>query len=154
MPNYWLMKTEPSTFSIDDLEREQVSPWEGVRNYQARNILRDDMKVGDGVLIYHSSTQPLGVAGLAKVVNAGYPDPTAWDSKSPYFDPKSSPEAPTWFRIDVAFAATFPRFVTLEEIKAHQGLEGIMVAKKGQRLSIQPVSKEHFAIIKKLGMRK
>jgi len=151
MKQYWLMKTEPGDYSIEDLERDRIARWDGIRNYQARNLLRDNIKVNDDVLIYHSSTRPTGVAGTARIMKAAYPDPTAWDKKSDYHDPKSSPENPIWVAIDIEFTAKFRHFVTLDEIKATPDLKGIMVARRGMRLSIQPVERKHFEIIKRLG---
>ncbi len=151
MKRYWLMKTEPGDYSIDDLERDQVTRWNGIRNYQARNILHDDIKVNDEVLIYHSSTRPTGVAGVARVVKVAYSDPSAWDRKSDYYDPRSTPDNPIWFAVDIAFTAKFRHFVTLDEIKSIPGLNGILVARRGVRLSVQPVGRKHFEIITRLG---
>ncbi|MSR89118.1 MAG: EVE domain-containing protein [Candidatus Margulisbacteria bacterium] len=141
---YWLMKTEPSTFSIDELARLGTSQWEGVRNYQARNFMRDDMRVGDCVLIYHSNATPPGIVGLATVCREGYPDYFAQDIKSTYFDPKSTPEKPIWFMVDVAFDEKFSRLISLEELKADPALYDMLVVQRGSRLSIQPVSETHF----------
>ena len=148
---YWLAKTEPETFSIDDLQRMGTSMWEGIRSYQARNSMRDDMKRGDWVLIYHSNAKPSGVAGLGKVVREAYPDFTAWDPTSKYFDPASTPEAPRWLMVDIAFVETFPRFVPLDELRGHaQGaLEG-MVLLANSRLSVQPVTRKEFNFVCKL----
>lgn len=147
----WLLKSEPDVFSIDDLAKGGRTSWEGVRNYQARNFMRDDMRVGDRVLFYHSNATPPGVAGVAEVCRASYPDPHAFDSKSPYYDVKSSLDAPRWVMVDVAFVARFVEVVSLEAIKAAAGdggpLEGIEVARKGSRLSVQPVSHAHFDFI-------
>lgn len=140
----WLMKSEPSVYSIDDLQRDKTTCWEGVRNYQARNFMRDDMKVGDKVLFYHSNADPSGVAGLGKIVKTAYPDKSAFDKKSHYYDPKSTPDKPLWFMVDVGFVARFSKMISLEQIKSDSALDGILVAKRGQRLSIQPVSEEHF----------
>ncbi len=150
---YWLMKTEPDAFSIADLERLGVTAWEGVRNYQARNHMRDGMKLGDEVLFYHSSTKPPGVVGLARVSRESYPDPTAFDSKSKYFDPKSKPDAARWMMVDVEYVATFPATLSLEELRAVPGLQDMPLLRKGQRLSVQPVSADEYRIVKKLGMR-
>lgn len=147
------MKTEPDVFSIADLEKQGSTPWEGVRNYQARNSMRDDMQVGDGVLFYHSNTKPPGVVGLGKVSRESYPDHTAFDPKSKYFDPKSDSENPRWMMVDVAYVSTFKRTVSLDELKEMPGLENMAAVRKGQRLSVQPVSPEEFAIVKKLGNR-
>ena len=140
----WLMKSEPEVYSIDDLARDGQTAWEGVRNYQARNFMRDDMKIGDRVLFYHSNAKPPGVAGLAEVCSAAYPDPAAFDPTSPYFDPKSKPEAPAWLRVDLRFVARLPRLVSLDELKQDAALEGMLVIQRGQRLSVQPVRPEHF----------
>ena len=148
---YWLMKSEPGVYSIDDLKREGTTHWDGVRNYQARNFMRDGMRVGDKVLFYHSSATPMGVAGIAEIVREAYPDPTAFDPNDPHYDPKSKPDAPTWLLVDIAYVATFPRLVTLDEIKADPKLVGIIVAQKGSRLSVQPVSEAHFRRVCELG---
>ena len=148
---YWLMKSEPSVFSIDDLKREGQTCWDGVRNYQARNFMRDQMKLSDRVLFYHSNATPTGVAGIAEIVREAYPDHTAFDPADPHYDPKSDPNAPTWVMVDIGYVATFPSFVTLDEIKAEPGLAGIVVAQKGSRLSVQPVSEEHFKFLCMLG---
>ena len=150
---YWLMKTEPDVYSIDDLKRDGSTGWEGIRNYQARNFLRDELAVGDRVLFYHSRTQPPGVVGLAEVSREAYPDPFAFDPTSQYHDPKSSPETPRWFMVDLAYVETFSSMVTLPELKADPALEGMLVTKKGQRLSVQPVTPEHFHHVCALGQR-
>jgi predicted RNA-binding protein with PUA-like domain len=150
---YWLMKTEPDTFSIEDLERKRHEPWDGVRNYQARNYMRDQMRKGDLVLIYHSSANPTGVAGVAKVYTEGHPDNTAWDPDNKHFDPKSSPENPIWFRVEVEFVERFPEVIPLEVLKKDPALEGMLVTKRGMRLSVQPVSQEHFDHVRKVGRR-
>jgi len=151
---YWLMKSEPGVYSIDDLERDGTTPWEGVRNYQARNFIRDDMKVGDLVLFYHSNATPPGVAGIARIARAAYPDPHALDPQSHYYDPRSKADAPVWMTVDVEFVERFPAVVSLEELKAAPQLDGILVARRGQRLSVQPVDAEHFQLIRKLGKSK
>jgi len=151
---YWLMKVEPESYSIDDFERDGQTCWEGVRNYQARNLLRDDFKVGDGVLFYQSNADPTGVAGVAEVSKAGYPDHFSWDKKHDYFDPKSDPENPTWYMVDIRFTERFPRVVSLAELKSTPGLEDMMVTKRGMRLSVQPVKREEFEIVLKLGRQK
>ena len=147
---YWLMKCEPDAYSIDDLARDGSTTWEGVRNFQARNYLRDDFKVGDGVLFYASNSVPSGVAGIAEVSRAAYPDTFAFDKKHEYFDPKSDPENPTWYMVDIKFVEKFPGVVPLDELKEAPGLEEMMVIRKGMRLSIQPVAKAEFEIVKKL----
>jgi predicted RNA-binding protein with PUA-like domain len=149
---YWLMKSEPDVFSLQDLRKRpgKKEHWDGVRNYQARNHMRDGMGVGDQVLFYHSSAETIGVAGVATIVKAAYDDPTALDPASKYHDPKATPEKNPWVMVDVKFAAEFPRLVTLEEMKSAPGLENMLVIKRGMRLSIQPVTPEEFAIVLKL----
>jgi predicted RNA-binding protein with PUA-like domain len=142
--NYWLIKSEPDDFGIDDLQRKGVEPWTGVRNYQARNYMRDSMKKGDLALFYHSNISPAGVVGLAEIGSDPYADPTQFDSHSEYFDPKSSPDAPRWQLVDMHFREKFPRMVTLDEMRTDSALEGLLVTKRGMRLSVQPVTKEHF----------
>lgn len=144
------MKSEPDTFSIDDLQRLGRTAWEGVRNYRARNYMRDDMKIGDAVLFYHSSTEPPGVVGLARVASAPYPDPTALDPKSPYFDAKSSADEPRWILVDVAFVEKLPAPVPLDRLRDDPALDGMLVAQKGQRLSVQPVEPAHFRHVARL----
>jgi len=141
---YWLLKTEPGVYSIDDLKRDGTTHWDGVRNYMARNYMRDEMKVGDLVLLYHSNTTPTAVVGLAEIVRDGYPDFTALDKNDHHFDPKSTPENPIWMMVDIKYVATFKRPVTLEEAKADEKIDGMVLTQKGSRLSVQPVSKEHF----------
>jgi predicted RNA-binding protein with PUA-like domain len=148
---YWLMKSEPDVFGIDDLQQVTLEPWDGVRNYQARNTLRDEMKVGDLVLIYHSSANPTGVAGVARVCREGYPDHTARDPENHHYDPKATPEDPIWFMVDVEFVEKFPNVVTLEELKANPALEGMLVIRRGMRLSVQPVEKAHFEEVIRMG---
>lgn len=152
-PRHWLGKSEPSLYSIDHLARDGRTGWEGVRNYTARNFLRDDLKLGDLLLFYHSSCPETGVAGISEVCREAYPDPTAFDPHHPYFDPKSKPEDPTWFRVDVAFVEKFPRVVSLETLKATAGLEAMKVVQKGQRLSVMPVTPAEFDIVVALGRR-
>ncbi|MDD3147020.1 MAG: EVE domain-containing protein [Candidatus Riflebacteria bacterium] len=148
---YWLMKSEPSVYSIDDLQRDGKTAWEGVRNFQARNFMRDEMKCGDLVLFYHSNSSPSGVAGIAKVSREAYPDSASFDKKSHYYDARSNLEKPIWFMVDLAFVAKFAGLVSLEQIKQDRALEGIMVARRGSRLSIQPLTKAHFEHIAGLG---
>ena len=145
---YWLMKTEPDTFSIDDLERVGVEPWNGVRNYQARNHMRQ-MQVGDGVLFYHSSCAVPAIVGIAKVASAAYPDPTQFDPKSDYFDPKSTREEPRWSLVDVAFERKLKRAIPLEEIKQHTEAlgEGFALTQRGSRLSVSPVSAAQWKLL-------
>ena len=144
---HWLMKSEPSAFSIDDLARAGRTGWEGVRNYQARNLLRDELKAGDEVLFYHSSADPAGVAGIAKIVRGAYPDPTQFDRKSEYHDPGSPKDAPRWLAVEVAFVRKFARVVTLGELRANPALAEMLVTKKGSRLSVQPVTPAEFAAV-------
>ena len=145
--HYWLMKTEPDAFSIDDLARVGTEPWTGVRNYQARNYMRDGMQPGDGVLFYHSSCAEPGVAGLAEVAGDAYPDPTQFDRKSPYFDPLSRPEQPRWMLVDVRFRRRLARTITLAELKAQPRLDGFALLQRGNRLSVLPVSKAQWTAI-------
>jgi predicted RNA-binding protein with PUA-like domain len=148
---YWLMKSEPAVYSIDDLTRDGKTGWEGVRNYQARNFMRDDMQVGDWVLFYHSNATPPGVAGVGRVVREAYPDETAWDPRSPYHDPKASPENPRWVRVDVGYEETFPTFVSRDRLREEAALSDMMVLQKGSRLSVQPVIRRHFDLVVRIG---
>ncbi|HYL06096.1 MAG TPA: EVE domain-containing protein [Thermoanaerobaculia bacterium] len=148
---YWLLKCEPEAYSIDDLERDGRASWEGVRNFQARNLLRDELRIGDGVLFYASNAEPSGVTGIAEVVRAGYPDPFATKHGHKYFDPKSDPAAPTWYAVDVGFVEKFPGIVPLATLKATRGLADMMVVQKGSRLSVQPVAAREFEIVRRLG---
>ena len=150
---YWLMKSEEDVYSIRSLELDGATCWEGVRNYEARNLMRDKMRVGDEVLFYHSNTKPPGVAGLAKVIKEAYPDHFAFDKKNSYYDPKSDPENPRWFMVDVEFVEAFPEVVTLNEIKAKAELAEMALVKRA-RLSVQPVTKEEFQVIRKMGRRR
>ena len=150
---YWLMKSEPNAYSIDRLKKDRTTCWDGVRNYQARNFMRDEMKVGDLVLFYHSNAKPTGVVGVARVCREGYPDDTAWDKKDKHYDPKSTREKPVWMMVDIEFERKFPRIVPLEELKASKQLEGMLVTRRGQRLSVQPVDKKHFDIVCKLAKK-
>jgi predicted RNA-binding protein with PUA-like domain len=147
------MKSEEDVYSIRDLEKEGNTSWEGVRNYEARNLMRDEMKVGDEVLFYHSNCSPPGVAGIARVTRSGYPDHFAFDRKSRYHDAKSDPENPRWFMVDVEFREVFPEVVALGEIKSRAEL-GEMTLLKRSRLSVQPVSREEFTIIRRMGRAK
>ena len=144
---YWLMKSEPDAFSIDDLERVGVEPWSGVRNYQARNFMRDGMQPGDGVLFYHSNCEPPGVVGLASVASTAYPDPTQFDPGSVYHDPKSTPEQPRWMLVDVKFERKLKRCITLAELKACPQLEDFALVQRGSRLSVMPVVKSQYDFI-------
>lgn len=147
------MKVEPDAYSIDDLERDGRTSWEGVRNYQARNILRDQMQLGDKVLFYASNASPSGVTGLAEVVRAGYPDQTAWTAGHEYFDEGSDPANPTWYQVDVGFVERFAATVSLDTLKSTPGLEEMVVTRKGSRLSVQPVTRAEFEIVCRLGRR-
>ena len=145
----WMMKSEPDAFSIDDLERVGTEPWTGVRNYQARNFMRDGMQVGDGVLFYHSNCEVPGVYGLARVASTAYPDPTQFQKKSKYFDPKSSPEEPRWFLVDVGFERRLASPIPLETIRAHAAElgEDFALIRKGSRLSVLPVTAAQWKVV-------
>ncbi len=149
--HYWLMKSEPLVYSISDLARDGVCGWEGVRNYQARNIMRDQMKCGDLALFYHSNATPPGAAGVVRVVREAYPDASAWNPESMYFDKRSTVENPVWLQVGVEYVCTFATFVPLPVIKSDPQLDGIMVARRGARLSVQPLSQAHFERICRLG---
>jgi len=151
---YWLMKSEPDVYGIEDLERDGQEPWDGIRNYQARNFLRDSMKVGDKALFYHSNAKPPGVVGIMEVVSEPETDELAFDPKSNYHDPKSDPENPRWVQRQMGFVEKFPRMVSLQDIKEDPELEEMLVIRRGQRLSIQPVDKVHFDYICKLARKK
>jgi len=153
--NHWLMKTEPNTYSIDDLaaEKNKTTCWDGVRNYQARNNMRDGMKVGDLVLIYHSNAKPPGIVGVATVVKESYVDHTAFDKNDKHFDPKSKKDNPRWFMVDIKFKEKLKRLVSIDEVKTVKGLED-MVLIKNSRLSVQPVTKKEFDIVLKLSQKK
>ena len=150
MVRYWLMKSEPDVYPFSQLVKDGSTHWDGVRNYQARNTMRDDMKVGDFVLFYHSNTKPPHVAGLARVCREGYPDHTSWDSSSKYFDEKSSPDNPRWMMVDIEPIQAF-EMISLPDLKANPALEGMPLLARGQRLSVQPVSQEHFQIVCEMG---
>jgi len=147
---YWLMKSEPETFGIDALKRLHTSPWDGVRNYQARNMMRDQMRVGDQVLFYHSNCTPPGIAGVAEVVREAYPDSTAFDPRSQYFDPKSSMDKPRWFMVDVKFKQKFAQLISLEELRQHPELHTMQVLRRGNRLSITPVTAKEWKVIMRM----
>jgi len=146
----WLMKSEPDAYSIDDLKRDRREPWDGIRNYQARNMMRDDMKIGDKVFFYHSNCKEPGVVGVMKIASKPYPDPTQFDVDSNYYDAKSNPDDPRWCLVDVAFMKKLKRTISLAEIKAHPGLNDMILVRKGNRLSIMPVSDDDWNMI--LGM--
>jgi predicted RNA-binding protein with PUA-like domain len=151
---YWLMKCEPAAYTIEDLERDGSTSWEGVRNYQARNFLRDEMKVGDKVLFYASNADPSGVTGVAEISREAYPDLFAMQPQHKYYDPKARPDNPIWYMVDIRFVEKFPRIIPLDTLKEAPGLEEMVVTKKGSRLSIQPVTKREFDIVRKLGRKK
>ena len=141
------MKSEPDAYSIDDLERDGTEPWDGIRNYQSRNMMRDDMQIGDRVLFYHSSCKVPAVVGIAKVASAPYPDPTQFDPRSKYYDEKSSEETPRWILVDIAFERKTKRPIPLKELKEHPALEDFRLNQRGNRLSIFPVSKAHWDVV-------
>ncbi|MBA4696212.1 MAG: EVE domain-containing protein [Legionella sp.] len=149
MTKYWLMKSEPSCFSIDDLQRapKQTTSWDGVRNYQARNFMYRDMAIGDGVFFYHSNCNPPGIVGIAEVCSDPYPDHTAFDPKSDHPDPKSTPENPRWFMVDVKFKEKFQDIISLESLKSFSTLEQMPLLRKGNRLSILPVTEKEWRFI-------
>jgi predicted RNA-binding protein with PUA-like domain len=150
----WLLKTEPEVYSIDDLARDRKTHWDGVRNYQARNFMRDQMRVGDRILIYHSNTEPPGVAGTARVCREAYPDFTAWDPMHEHYDPKSTSDNPVWLMVDVEFEEKFSHFVAIDELRARPGLKEMLVLKRAMRLSVQPVEPGQFEIIRRMGRRR
>lgn len=149
--SHWLMKSEPDVFGIDDLAKapRKTTHWDGVRNYQARNFMRDLMKVGDEAFFYHSNCAEPGIAGIVTIAKTGYPDHTALDPKDPHYDPQSDPDNPRWYMVDVRFKRRFKRVITLEELKKHgqNALAGMQVLQRGNRLSITPVSDEHWSFI-------
>lgn len=147
--NYWLMKSEPETFGIDDLKKrpKQTEPWDGVRNYQARNTLRDQMKRGDQAFFYHSSCETPGIVGVMEIVKAGYPDSSAFDPEDPHFDPNSDPKNPRWYRVDVHLLHKLKRTITLTELKSHTALVGFPLLQRGNRLSVLPVTPQQWKFI-------
>ena len=149
---YWLVKSEPEVFSFDDLMAapDRTTSWDGVRNYQARNFMRDDMRVGDLVFFHHSNAKPPAIAGVAEVVRAAYPDPTAFDADDPHHDPKSKAAAPTWMMVDIRAVEPLSPPVTLDELRETKGLEGLELLRRGSRLSVQPVSAAHWKRIRAL----
>jgi predicted RNA-binding protein with PUA-like domain len=147
---YWLMKSEPETFSLEQLRRDKTTLWTGVRNYQARNFMKE-MSVGDEVLFYHSNAEPSGVAGLARVSKTAVPDPTQFDKKSEYYDPKASPEKPIWFCVEIKYIKSFQRLLSLADLREEKSVSTMLVLKKGQRLSVQPVTEKEFAAVQKMG---
>ncbi len=142
--NYWLVKSEEDCYSIDDLKRDKKTSWTGIRNYQARNFMRDGMKKGDLVFFYHSNSTPMGIIGLAKVTSAPHPDGTAFDKKDDHYDPKSKREAPMWICVDLSYVKKYKEVLTLKEMKLDPALAGMQVTRRGDRLSVQPVSEKHF----------
>ncbi|MEX0607267.1 MAG: EVE domain-containing protein [Halofilum sp. (in: g-proteobacteria)] len=146
---YWLLKSEPDTFGIDDLaaQTEQTDHWDGVRNYQARNMMRDQMSVGDRAFFYHSNTKEPGIVGIIEIARAGYPDHTAFDPEDPHYDPKSDPDNPRWFMVDVRFVRKLERVITLAELKARPELADMPLVRKGNRLSIMPVTEDQWDFI-------
>lgn len=153
MSKFWLMKSEPDVFSIDDLKRDKTTLWEGVRNYQARNFMIKEMTVGDLVLFYHSNAKPPGVAGIAVVSRGAEADPSAFDKKSEYYEPKATPERPIWECVEVKFVEKFKNYLSLDQLREVAALKDMLLLKRGTRLSIQPVSKKEFEVICKLGKK-
>jgi predicted RNA-binding protein with PUA-like domain len=151
-PKYWLVKTEPTTYSIQDLanEAKQTTCWDGVRNYQARNMMRDEMKIGDGVLVYHSSANPPAIVGTARVTREAYPDHTSWDPQDDHYDPKSSADNPRWFMVDIKLEAIFGEPIPLDSLRQVAALRDMELLRKGSRLSVQPVRKKEFDRILKM----
>ena len=147
--NYWLFKSEPDVFGIDHLAKRpnQTEPWDGVRNYQARNFLRDEIKAGDLLFFYHSSCKVVGIAGIAEVVKNGYPDASQFNPESNYFDPKSNPESPRWISVDVKFRKKFKHVLSLQEIKSNPAITELGIVKKGHRLSIMPVTEKEWSLL-------
>jgi len=151
--NFWLFKSEPDAFSIDDLKamKGKKDHWDGIRNYQARNLMRDEIKKGDLGFFYHSSCKVPGVVGVVEVVKEAYPDHTAWDPESPYYDPKSSEDNPRWVMVDVKFRQKYDEVISLEYLRTLDELDGMVLLKKGSRLSIQPVTESHWELISNIG---
>lgn len=147
------MKTEPSVYSLEDLRTERRTIWDGVRNYQARNMLRDDIKLGDRILFYHSNARPPGIAGLAVVSKESFPDPTAFDPQSKYYDAQTSVYQPRWYSVEIEFVSMFNQFVDLATLKKTKGLENMLLTKRGTRLSVQPCTTKEYQIIVALGDR-
>ncbi len=148
---YWLLKSEPETYSIEDLKKDKTTFWDGVRNYQARNFLRDSLRVGDLAFFYHSNAEPPGIAGIVQVVKKGEPDDTQFDSQDVHYDPKAKPEHPIWYGVEVKFVEKFPALLSLETLRKIKSLSSMMLLKKGQRLSVQPVTETEWKTI--LGMK-
>jgi len=141
---YWLMKSEPDVYSIDDLKRDGREMWDSIRNYQARNMMRDDMVIGDEIFFYHSNCKEPGIVGIMKVASEPYPDPIQFDEKSNYYDPKSTRDVPRWILVDVEYVRKLKRNITLTEIKAQKSLEDMILTRRGNRLSIMPIEKKHW----------
>ncbi len=144
---YWLMKSEPDVYSIDDLARDKKTYWDGVRNYQARNFMRDQMKPGDLVFFYHSNAEPSGIAGIAEIASQGYPDPSAFDPEDVHYDPDSKKDKPAWVVVDLKFVKKFKNLLSLESLRKVQGLAKMPLLQRGQRLSVQPVSAKEWKLI-------
>ena len=147
---YWLIKSEPEVFSIDDLSKNKTAYWDGVRNYQARNFIRDEMKAGDKIIFYHSNTEPPSAVGICEVIKESYPDFTAFDPSNPHFDPKSKKDSPMWFMFDIKFVKKFSKPVSIREIKSNKKLQKMNLIQRGNRLSVMPVTKDEFDEILKL----
>ena len=147
--NYWLMKSDPDVYGIDHLKaaNKKTDTWDGVRNYQVRNMMRDDMKKGDLAFFYHSNCKEPGIAGIMKIAREGYPDFTAFDPKEKYYDPKSDPDNPRWYMVDVRYVRKLKRVITLTELKTYPELEGLPLLRRGNRLSAMPLSKQHWDFI-------
>ena len=144
---YWLMKSEPDAYSIDDLERDGREMWDGIRNYQARNMMRDDMRIGDEVIFYHSACKEPAAVGIMKIASRPYSDPTQFDPESKYYDPKSNEDEPRWQLVDVEFVRKFSRPLTLKELRTEPGLDGMILLRRGNRLSVMPVEKQHWDLL-------
>ncbi len=147
---YWLMKSEPSEFSIDDLAHVKRSAWDGVRNYQVRNMMRDEMQIGDLAFFYHSNAKPTGIAGIMEICQTAYPDPSAFDPENKHYDPRSKAEKPSWLMVDVKFQQKFRHILTLEQLRNHPALSDLLILRKGNRLSITPLAPSQWEIILKI----
>jgi predicted RNA-binding protein with PUA-like domain len=147
---YWLMKSEPDAYSIDDLKRDKTGRWDGVRNYQVRNMMRDDMHKGEKAFFYHSSCKEPGIAGIMTISRNAYPDPSAWDQSSKYYDPKSSEANPRWLMVDVTYERKFPRIISLRELKQHEQLTNMLILRPGNRLSVTPITEKEWEFILQL----
>lgn len=148
--NYWLMKSEPNSYSIHDLKRDKKTAWDGVRNYQARNMMRDDMQVGDQIFFYHSNTSPVGIAGTMEVCKTAYPDHTAFDPDDHHYDPKSDSNHPRWMMVDVKFKKKFPQIIALSTLRANPELNNMVILRKGNRLSITPITQQEWDAVLKI----